>query len=92
MEMKWSDLESGDVIRYKKELGDIYKPINTWWTDKWCNKDITIREVIILDRYIQINFVVPNYGNVRIKYDGSSYDGFGEYSGVLFDIVKLRDE
>lgn len=88
--MKWSDLESGDVIKVTEQA----RIKGHYTSDSWANKDLTISKVYMSD---SDSYDLPH---VVIWCDNNQYrfnillNGCHmccEELGTFFDIVKLRE-
>lgn len=86
--MKWSDLEPGDVLRVRDEVRDFYHRERSW-VNYWCNKGLVVKDVIVGDRNISIGFDI---GTGRFDIDHQGFIHFISYDGLMFDIVRLKDE
>jgi len=94
MLIKWSDLEPGDKLKFRKEIIKYYKNLPSGSSFEWANryKDFILIVKSVEDNGSTIKLSFINYdwdrGGVTIDYDGFCYSGYSRVC-ELFDVVEL---
>lgn len=90
MLMKYTDLESGDIVKYSKDVIEHFKHPYYDWANRVMNKNFEIKYVTDHKDYISI-ILIGSSDYLDLNPDGSAFIGFSGFDGPILEVVSLKE-